>query len=71
MSLWESYLQCFDATEFTKLILIIEQFERVVPVEAEPPPLMRVWETMWRTNHFVRQSIPERSELPALSGLRR
>ena len=43
MPLWERYQQCLVATDSTALALIIEQFERVVPVGAEPPSWMRAW----------------------------
>jgi hypothetical protein len=43
MPLWERYQQCLVSTDPTELVLIIEQFERVVPAGAEPPFWMRAW----------------------------
>jgi len=43
MLLWERYQQCLVATDSTELVLIIEQFERVVSVGAEPPRWMKIW----------------------------
>ena len=44
MSLWESYQHCLVATDPTELVLIIEQFERVVSEgKAEPPSWMKAW----------------------------
>jgi hypothetical protein len=43
MPLWESYRQCLAATEPTELVVIIEQFERVVSEGAEPPSWMKAW----------------------------
>jgi hypothetical protein len=38
MLLWERYQQCLVTTDPTELVLIIDQFERVVAEGAEPPP---------------------------------
>jgi hypothetical protein len=43
MPLWERYQQCLITTDTTELFLIIEQFERVMLVGAEPPSCMRAW----------------------------
>jgi len=43
MPLWERYQQCLVMTDPTELVLIIDQFERVVPAGAEPPFWMRAW----------------------------
>ena len=43
MLLWERYQQCLVTTDPTELVLIIEQFERVVSAGAEPPSWMRAW----------------------------
>ena len=43
MPLWERYQQCLVAIDYTELILIIEQFERVVSEGADPPSWMRAW----------------------------
>ena len=43
MPLWESYQHCLAATDPTELLLIIEQFERVVSEGAEPPVWMKAW----------------------------
>jgi len=43
MPLWERYQQCLVATDYTELIQIIEQFERVVSEGADPPSWMRAW----------------------------
>ena len=52
MPLWERYQQCLAATEFTELTQIIDQFERVPPLEAEPPSWMRAW-----GNHVMNQPL--------------
>lgn len=43
MPLWESYQHCLAATDPTELVLIIEQFERVVSEGTEPPSWMKAW----------------------------
>ena len=43
MPLWESYQHCLVATDPTELVLIVEQFERVVSERAEPPSWMKAW----------------------------
>jgi hypothetical protein len=43
MPLWERYQQCLVITDPTELVLIIDQFERMVPAGAEPPFWMRAW----------------------------
>ena len=43
MPLWERYQQCLVTTDPAELVLIIDQFERVVPAGAEPPFWMRAW----------------------------
>lgn len=43
MPLWERYQRCLVTTDPTELLLIIDQFERVMPAGAEPPSWMRVW----------------------------
>ena len=43
MPLWERYQQCLVITDPTELVLIIDQFERVVPAGVEPPFWMRAW----------------------------
>lgn len=43
MPLWERYQQCLVTTDPTELILIIDQFERVMLARAEPPSWMRTW----------------------------
>jgi len=43
MPLWERYQQCLVTTDPTELVLIIDQFERVMSAGAEPPSWMRAW----------------------------
>jgi hypothetical protein len=43
MLLWERYQQCLVTSDPTELVRIIEQFERVVSEEAEPPSWMKAW----------------------------
>jgi hypothetical protein len=43
MPLWERYQQCLVTTDPTELVLIIDQFERVMLGGAEPPSWMRTW----------------------------
>ena len=43
MPLWERYQQCLVSTDPTELLLIIEQFERVMSAGIEPPSWMRAW----------------------------
>jgi hypothetical protein len=43
MSLWERYQQCLVTTDPTELVLIIDQFERVLLAGAVPPSWMRAW----------------------------
>ena len=43
MPLWERYQQCLVTTDPTKLVLIIDQFERVMPAGVEPPSWMKAW----------------------------
>lgn len=43
MSLWEQYQQCLVTTDPAELVLLIDQFERVVSAGAEPPSWMRAW----------------------------
>ena len=43
MPLWEHYQKCLIATDSTELALVIEQFDHIVVVEAEPPSWMRAW----------------------------
>ncbi len=43
MPLWERYQQCLVTTDLTELVLIIDQFERVMPAGSAPPSWMRAW----------------------------
>jgi len=43
MSLWERYQQCLVTTDPAELVLIIDQFERVMLAGAEPPFWIRAW----------------------------
>ena len=43
MPFWERYQQCLATTDPTELVLIIDQFERVMLAGAEPPSWMRAW----------------------------
>jgi len=43
MALWERYQQCLVTTDPTELVLIIDQFERVMLAGAEPPSWMWAW----------------------------
>ena len=43
MPLWERYQYCLVTTDPTELVLIIDQFERVMLAGAEPPFWMRAW----------------------------
>ena len=43
MPLWERYQQCLVTTDPTELVLIIDQFERVMIAGTEPPSWMRAW----------------------------
>ncbi|MCI0426888.1 MAG: hypothetical protein L0Z46_02585 [Nitrospiraceae bacterium] len=43
MPLWERYQQCLIATDPTELVLIIDQFERVMSAGVELPSWMRTW----------------------------
>lgn len=43
MPLWERYQQCLVTTDPAELVLLIDQFERVRLVGAEPPSWMRAW----------------------------
>ena len=43
MLLWERYQQCLVTTDPTELVLIIDQFERVMLAGAEPPSWMKAW----------------------------
>ena len=43
MPLWERYQQCLVTTDPTELVLIIDQFERVMLAGAEPPSWIRAW----------------------------
>ena len=43
MPLWARYQQCLVTTDPTELVLIIDQFERVMLAGAEPPSWMRAW----------------------------
>ena len=43
MLLWERYHQCLVTTDTTELVLIIDQFERVMLAGAEPPSWMKAW----------------------------
>jgi len=43
MPLWERYQQCVVTTDLTELVLIIDQFERVMPAGSAPPSWMRAW----------------------------
>jgi hypothetical protein len=43
MALWERYQQCLVTTDSTELVLIIDQFERVMLAGAEPPSWMWAW----------------------------
>jgi len=52
MPLWERYQQCLVATDPTELVLIIDQFERVMLVGAAPPSWMRAW-----GNHVMSQPL--------------
>jgi hypothetical protein len=71
MPLWERYQQYLVTTDPTELVLIIDQFERVMPAGAALPSWMRVWGHHVTNHHSVWRSIPKRSELPAPSGLLR
>lgn len=52
MLLWERYQQCLVTTDPSELVLIIEQFERVVSERTEPPSWMRAW-----GNHVTNQPL--------------
>ena len=41
MPLWERYQQCLVTTDPTELVLIIDQFERVMLARVEPPSWMK------------------------------
>jgi hypothetical protein len=43
MPLWARYQQCLVTTDPTELVLIIDQFERVMSAGAAPPSWMRAW----------------------------
>ena len=43
MPLWARYQQCLVTTDPTELVLIIDQFERVMLAGAVPPSWMRAW----------------------------
>lgn len=43
MPLSERYQQCLVTTDPTELVLIIDQFERVMSAGAAPPSWMRAW----------------------------
>ncbi|MGH7217096.1 MAG: hypothetical protein ACREIG_07670 [Nitrospiraceae bacterium] len=43
MPLWERYQQCLMTTDLTELALIIDEFEHVTAVGAEPPSWMKAW----------------------------
>ena len=43
MPLWARYQQCLVTTDPTELVLIIDQFERVMLSGTEPPSWMRAW----------------------------
>ena len=43
MLLWERYQQCLVTTDPAELVLIIDQFERVMIAGTEPPSWMRAW----------------------------
>lgn len=43
MPFWERYQRCLVTTDSTELVLIIDQFERVMLEGAEPPSWMRAW----------------------------
>lgn len=43
MPLWKRYQQCLATTDPTELVLIIDQFERVMLAGAEPPSWMGAW----------------------------
>jgi hypothetical protein len=43
MPLWERYQRCLVTTDPTELVLIIDQFERVMLAGTEPPSWMRAW----------------------------
>jgi hypothetical protein len=43
MPLWKRYQQCLVTTDLTELVLIIDQFERVMPSGSAPPSWMRAW----------------------------
>jgi len=38
MPLWERYQQCLVTIDLTELVLIIDQFERVIPAGSDPRP---------------------------------
>ena len=43
MPLWDRYQRCLVTTDPTELVLIIDEFERVMLAGAEPPSWMRAW----------------------------
>jgi len=43
MPLWERYQQCLVTTDPAELVLIIDQFERVMLAGVEPPSWIRAW----------------------------
>ena len=62
MPLWERYQQCLVTTDPTELVLIIDQFERVILAGTEPPSWMRAWGHHVMSHRSVGRSIPKRSE---------
>lgn len=43
MPLWERYQQCLESTSPDEVVLVIEQFERAMLTNAEPPSWMRAF----------------------------
>src|SRR5262245_11949277 len=52
MPLWDRYQQCLASTNPDKLVLVIDQFERVMHVDIEPPSWIKTW-----GHHVVSQPV--------------
>lgn len=63
MPLWERYQQCLVTTDPTELVLIIDQFERVMPAGGELPFWMRAW-----GHHVMSQPLRTAVDPHALGG---
>ena len=70
MPLWARDQQCPITTDHTNFILIVDQFERVMPVEAEPLSWMRArgHHVMSQPLHSIQPLIRTHSPPPVLSG---